>query len=373
MWHYPRPPRAERVTRRAVLRYADVVVADTTDLVRVLETSHPPTFYLPRAAFGDHLRPAERTTFCEWKGAARYVDVVVPGAPPLPEVGWWYPEPDRRYPELFDRVAVYAGPFDEVSLDGEVVSPQPGGFYGGWVTADVIGPFKGDPGSWGWWHRRPDRWHSTFGVPALTAWPRGTRRPRSQPRQRRRRHGAGHQVTARAAAGAGRDRPTRAGRHPASDPAVPSVAVDTASTTQSDAPACDPASSTAPPTRAIAPAARPVTAPTRWASANAGSERRVAAVRMPIHRLRRSRDRAPSTPTASSVSPASTQHRPGDQAEHEGHRPSLDVPTARRPDLPTPSRAVRARPAANPIAVAWPDGVTLDPWPDRLLVVAATG
>ncbi len=163
VWDYPRPPRAERDSRRAVLRYGGVVVADTTDLVRVLETSHPPTFYLPRTAFGEFLTPVDKTTFCEWKGVARYVDVVVPGAAPLREVGWWYPVldaasagpstsagPDRRYPSLVDRVAVYAGLFDEVTLDGEVVEPQPGGFYGGWVTKDVVGPFKGGPGSWGW-------------------------------------------------------------------------------------------------------------------------------------------------------------------------------------------------------------------------------
>lgn len=81
---------------------------------------------------------------------ARYVDVVVPGAAPLRDVGWWYPEPDRRYPELTDRVAVYARPFDEITPDGERVRPQPGGCYGGWVTADVVGPFKGGPGSRGW-------------------------------------------------------------------------------------------------------------------------------------------------------------------------------------------------------------------------------
>lgn len=136
--------------RRAVLRYRGTTVAATTDVVKVLETSHPPTFYLPRAEFGDFLVPAERETFCEWKGTARYVDIVVPGAPALREVGWWYPAPNPRYPELRDRVAVYAGPFDEVTLDGELVVPQPGGFYGGWITADVTGPFKGCPGSFGW-------------------------------------------------------------------------------------------------------------------------------------------------------------------------------------------------------------------------------
>jgi uncharacterized protein (DUF427 family) len=150
VWDYPRPPRAEPDTRRAVLRYGGVVVADTTDLVRVLETSHPPTFYLPRAAFGGYLQTTRKTTVCEWKGVARYVDVVVPGAAPLRDVGWWYPEPDARYPELRDRVAVYAGPFDAVTLDGEQVQPQPGGFYGGWITREVVGPFKGPPGTWGW-------------------------------------------------------------------------------------------------------------------------------------------------------------------------------------------------------------------------------
>ena len=150
VWDYPRPPRAERVRRRAVLRYGGVVVADTDDLVRVLETSHPPTYYLPRQAFGEHLVPGERTTVCEWKGVARYVDVVVADAPPLREVGWWYPRPHPRYPSLNDRVAVYPGPFESVTLDGERVLPQPGGFYGGWITAELVGPFKGEPGSWGW-------------------------------------------------------------------------------------------------------------------------------------------------------------------------------------------------------------------------------
>ncbi len=150
VWDYPRPPRAEPDTRRAVLRYGEVTVADTTDLVRVLETSHPPTFYLPRSAFGEYLRPTRKTTVCEWKGVARYVDVIVPGAEPLRDIGWWYPEPDRRYPQLLDRVAVYAGPFDAVTLDGEPVRPQPGGFYGGWITHEIVGPFKGEPGTWGW-------------------------------------------------------------------------------------------------------------------------------------------------------------------------------------------------------------------------------
>jgi uncharacterized protein (DUF427 family) len=151
VWDYPRPPRAEPDRRRAVLRHGGVVVADTADLVRVLETSHPPTFYLPRSAFGPYLRPgSDRTSHCEWKGRARYVDVVVPGVPPLHDVGWFYPEPHPDYRRLRDRVAVYAGPFDAITLDGEPVRPQPGGFYGGWITGDVVGPFKGGAGSASW-------------------------------------------------------------------------------------------------------------------------------------------------------------------------------------------------------------------------------
>ncbi|MEO6881535.1 MAG: DUF427 domain-containing protein [Mycobacteriaceae bacterium] len=151
VWDYPRPPRLEVVERHVVVRHAGTTVVDTTDVVRVLETSHPPTYYLPRTAFADGvLHPVARRTMCEWKGTARYVDLYVPGAAPLAEIGWWYPKPDRRYPQLTDRVALYAGPLDEVLLDGEQVTPQPGGFYGGWVTQELDGPFKGEPGTWGW-------------------------------------------------------------------------------------------------------------------------------------------------------------------------------------------------------------------------------
>jgi uncharacterized protein (DUF427 family) len=150
VWDYPRPPRAERVSRRARIVHGGTLVLDTDDVVRVLETSHPPTYYLPRSEFRVPLRAAPRLTMCEWKGEASYIDLDVPGAAPLCEGGWWYPQPDLRYPQLTDRVAVYVGRFDEVTLDGELVTPQPGGFYGGWVTADVVGPFKGGPGTAGW-------------------------------------------------------------------------------------------------------------------------------------------------------------------------------------------------------------------------------
>ncbi|MGH3939365.1 MAG: DUF427 domain-containing protein [Pseudonocardiaceae bacterium] len=150
VWDYPRPPRAERVRRRVRIVHGGTLVLDTDDVVRVLETSHPPSYYLPRAEFRVPLLASSRVTVCEWKGEARYVDLDVPGVGLLRDVGWWYPQPDLSYPQLTDRAAVYAGRFDEVSVDGEQVTPQPGEFYGGWITADVVGPFKGVPGSWGW-------------------------------------------------------------------------------------------------------------------------------------------------------------------------------------------------------------------------------
>lgn len=150
VWDYPRPPRVEAVPQRVTIRLGGVLIADTRDAVRVLETSHPPVFYLPMADFvAGALEDAEGSSFCEFKGRARYLDVrggdaVAEGA------AWNYPRPAPGFESLTDRVAVYAGPMDECTVDGEVVVPQPGGFYGGWVTSSVTGPFKGIPGSQGW-------------------------------------------------------------------------------------------------------------------------------------------------------------------------------------------------------------------------------
>lgn len=140
----------EAVPQRVTIRLGGVLIADTRDAVRVLETSHPPVFYLPMADFvAGALEDAEGSSFCEFKGRARYLDVrggdaVAEGA------AWNYPRPAPGFESLTDRVAVYAGPMDECTVDGEVVVPQPGGFYGGWVTSSVTGPFKGIPGSQGW-------------------------------------------------------------------------------------------------------------------------------------------------------------------------------------------------------------------------------
>ncbi|KAA9110882.1 DUF427 domain-containing protein [Microbacterium rhizomatis] len=150
VWAYPRPPRIERTDLRVTIDFGGVRIVDTTDVVRVLETSHPPVYYLPIADFADGaLTPGEGSSFCEFKGAARYLDVRG-GDAVATAAGWNYPQPSAGYELLRDRIAIYAQPMDRCTVDGEVAVPQPGGFYGGWVTSWVVGPFKGGPGSFGW-------------------------------------------------------------------------------------------------------------------------------------------------------------------------------------------------------------------------------
>ena len=150
VWDYPRPPRIEQVASRVVIRLGGEVIVDTDDVVRVLETSHPPVYYLPIAAFADgSLGGAEGSSYCEFKGAARYLDVRG-GGMRAPSAAWNYPRPSDGYEALAERVAVYAQYMDACEVDGELVTPQPGGFYGGWITSAVAGPFKGSAGSFGW-------------------------------------------------------------------------------------------------------------------------------------------------------------------------------------------------------------------------------
>ena len=150
VWDYPRPPRIEPSTEEIEIRLGGQVIASARSSYRVLETSLPPSYYLPRAAFIDGvLRPVDGTTFCEWKGHASYVDLVA-GGRAAPRAGWTYPTPSRGFEVLVDHVAVMPASVDACLVDGERVVAQPGGFYGGWITSRVAGPFKGGPGSWGW-------------------------------------------------------------------------------------------------------------------------------------------------------------------------------------------------------------------------------
>ena len=150
VWDYPRPPRLEEVARRIQVIYGGVVVADSTRAMRVLETSHPPVFYLPpEDVRRDYLSPARGGSLCEWKGRAQYFDLEINGKR-VSQAAWSYPDPTPGFAGIKDHVAFYAGPMDACLVDGERVIPQPGGFYGGWITAEISGPFKGSPGTEAW-------------------------------------------------------------------------------------------------------------------------------------------------------------------------------------------------------------------------------
>ena len=150
VWDYPRPPRLEHVPERIRIVFGGQVLADTTSALRVLETSHPPTYYVPPDDIADGaLVPAGGGSTCEWKGPAVYYDVVFGGSR-APRAAWAYLAPWAPFERLARHVAFYAAAMEACFVGDERAEPQPGGFYGGWVTAKVVGPFKGGPGSMGW-------------------------------------------------------------------------------------------------------------------------------------------------------------------------------------------------------------------------------
>ncbi len=150
VWDYPRPPVVEPVTRHIQVIFNGAVIADTSRAQRVLETSHPPVYYIPPWDIRmDLLSEGRGRSVCEWKGEARYYTLQV-GEKRVENAGWYYPNPTAGFTSIKDYVAFYPGPMDECLVDGERVRPQPGDFYGGWITSDVVGPFKGEPGSMGW-------------------------------------------------------------------------------------------------------------------------------------------------------------------------------------------------------------------------------
>lgn len=150
MWDYPRPPALDPSSRRVVVEFGGRVVADTTAAVRILETSHPPTWAVPPDDVIDGaLEAASGRSVCEWKGVASYWDVVT-GSRRAEAAAWSYPRPTAGFEAITDHICFYAGRMDRCTVDGEEVVPQPGAFYGGWITSDVVGPFKGEPGTM-WW------------------------------------------------------------------------------------------------------------------------------------------------------------------------------------------------------------------------------
>lgn len=150
VWDYPRPPLLEATNKHIQIVFNKVIIADTKEAYRVLETSHPPVYYLPPKDIQmQYLIPAVGESFCEWKGIAKYYSLIV-NDQKAEKVAWYYPQPTSSFEAIKNYVAFYAAPMDACYVNGEKVTPQPGGFYGGWITNDIVGPFKGEAGTWGW-------------------------------------------------------------------------------------------------------------------------------------------------------------------------------------------------------------------------------
>jgi uncharacterized protein (DUF427 family) len=149
-WDYPRPPSVELAKKSIQISFAGVKIAATHQAWRVLETSHPPVYYLPPADIRTNcLTPAGAGSWCEWKGQAAYYNVEIRDRT-AERVAWTYPRPTPSFRVIKDHIAFYAWAMEQCIVDGEIVRPQAGNFYGGWITDDIVGPFKGEPGTWGW-------------------------------------------------------------------------------------------------------------------------------------------------------------------------------------------------------------------------------
>ncbi|GJE17157.1 DUF427 domain-containing protein [Methylobacterium marchantiae] len=150
VWDYPRPPRLERVAARLRVIFAGTIIADTVSGYRVLETSHPPTYYFPPGDVADGaLGPARMAGMCEWKGRAVLHDLQVGGLR-VEGAAWAYPRPTQDFQAIAGFLAFYAGAMEACFVGDVKAEPQPGGFYGGWITPEIVGPFKGGPGTMGW-------------------------------------------------------------------------------------------------------------------------------------------------------------------------------------------------------------------------------
>lgn len=150
VWDYPRPPRVEAVPERVRVVVDGATLADTTRARRVLETAGAPVYYVPPEDVAlDRLVRTGWQTVCEWKGPASYHDYRGEDRT-IEGIAWSYDEPNPGYEAIRGHLAFYAGKVDEAWVGDERATPQPGGFYGGWVTSKIVGPIKGEPGSFGW-------------------------------------------------------------------------------------------------------------------------------------------------------------------------------------------------------------------------------
>lgn len=150
VWDYPRPPRLEPSSKHIQIFFNGMSLADSQQTYRVLETSHPPVYYIPLDDIRrEYLQPSSQQSFCEWKGVAHYYTVTV-GDRSEVDAAWYYPQPTPGFRAIANYVAFYPSRMEACFVNGEQVRAQAGDFYGGWITADIVGPFKGEAGSWGW-------------------------------------------------------------------------------------------------------------------------------------------------------------------------------------------------------------------------------
>lgn len=151
VWDYPRPPAMVPSSERVRVVHHGVVIADTTAAIRILETSQPPGYYLPRSDIAmEHLHTSRTRTLCEWKGVADYWTLQVPGTAAVADAGWSYASPTPAYEAIAGHIAFYPQRLDECWIDDEQVDGNDGDFYGGWISSKVVGPFKGARGTLGW-------------------------------------------------------------------------------------------------------------------------------------------------------------------------------------------------------------------------------
>lgn len=150
VWDYPRPPKLEKVNSTVEVFFAGRRIASSNNALRILETSHPPTIYIPPEDIEkDVLIKSDQTTFCEWKGKGNYYHLES-GSQRVENAAWYYPEPKKSYRELKDHLSFYPSKVEACFINGEKVEAQAGDFYGGWITSKIVGPFKGAPNTFGW-------------------------------------------------------------------------------------------------------------------------------------------------------------------------------------------------------------------------------
>ena len=150
VWNYPRPPRIEPISDILIIENNQVEIVNSQNALKVMETASPPTYYIPTADIKiEYFQKNSKSSYCEWKGKASYYDFLSDGTI-IQSVGWYYNKPKSKYASLKDHVAFYASKFDQCTVGEMKVTSQKGDFYGGWITDNIVGPFKGDPGTLGW-------------------------------------------------------------------------------------------------------------------------------------------------------------------------------------------------------------------------------